>query len=225
MSVKSLCRFTFIGILIIFLFSCSSSSQSDRYNKPKEESDNKSPASVRFTSKEENQDDTTNYRDVGEEEMPEFDEVPVEDHPVDTKELVSKYEKTENFSSVLTPREKILFEVISYLDTPYKYGGVDRNGIDCSAFTQLVFLNSFGIDLPRTASQQFQEGERISSKDDLQLGDLVFFNTTKRSYPGHVGVYLGENLFAHASRSLGVTVSSLQSTYYNTRFVGGSRVK
>lgn len=221
---KSLLGLAFLVILAIFLISCSSTSQSDRYNKPKDPSDDKSASSVRFTSKEEKEDDTTNYRDVG-EEMPEFDEVPVEDHPVNTEELVGKYNKTESFSSALTPREKVLFEIISYLDTPYKYGGVDKNGIDCSAFTQLVFNNSLSIELPRTASQQFQEGERISSKDDLQFGDLVFFNTTKRSYPGHVGVYIGEDLFAHASRSLGVTVSSLQSTYYNTRFVGGSRVK
>jgi len=224
MVLKSFRELVFLGILSFFFISCSSTSQSDRYNKPKDKSDNKSPSSVRFTSKEEKENDTADYRDIG-EEIPEFDEVPVEDHPVDTKELVNKYEKTESFNSALTPREKVLFEVISYLDTPYKYGGVDRNGIDCSAFTQLVFHNSLGIDLPRTARLQFQEGERISSKDELQFGDLVFFNTTKRSYPGHVGVYLGEDLFAHASRSLGVTVSSLKSTYYYTRFVGGSRVK
>ena len=224
MFIQSLRGFLLIGTLAIFFVSCSSTSQSDRYNRPKDETDNKSPSSVRFTSKEEKENDTTNYRDI-EEEGPEFDEIPVEDYPVDTEELVGKYEKTENFNSALTTREKVLFEIISYLDTPYKYGGVDENGIDCSAFTQLVFRNSLGIDLPRTASQQFQEGERISSENELQFGDLVFFNTTKRSYPGHVGVYIGENLFAHASRSLGVTVSSLQSSYYNNRFVGGSRLK
>jgi cell wall-associated NlpC family hydrolase len=216
--------FLLVGVLSVFLLSCSSTSQSDRYNKPKEEDDHKSPSSVRFTSKEEKEDDSTVYNNTS-EEMPEFDEIPVEDHPVDTKEFVGKYERTESFNSALTPREKVMFEIISFLNTPYKYGGVDENGIDCSAFTKNVFKNSLGIELPRTASEQYQTGDRISSKDELQFGDLVFFNTTKRSYPGHVGVYIGENLFAHASRSLGVTVSSLKSSYYNNRFVGASRIK
>lgn len=224
MFVKSLSGFAIVVTLSLFLFSCSSTSQSERYNTPKEEPDNESPSSVRFTSKEGKQDDTTNYRDIS-NELPEFDEVPVEDYPVDTEEFVGKYEKTGSLSNAFTTREKMLFEIISFLDTPYKYGGVDRNGIDCSAFTQLVFHNSVGVELPRTTSEQFEVGQRISSKDNLQFGDLIFFNTTKRSYPGHVGVYIGENLFAHASRSLGVTVSSLQSSYYNNRFVGGSRVK
>lgn len=224
MYLKSSPGFLLIGVLSVFLLSCSSTSQSDRYNKPNDEEDNKSPSSVRFTAKEEKEDDTKVYNNAS-EELPEFDEIPVEDHPVDTKEFVGKYEKTESFSSALTPREKVMFEIISYLDTPYKYGGVDENGIDCSAFTKNIFKNSLGIELPRTASEQYHTGDRISSKDELQFGDLVFFNTTKRSYPGHVGVYIGEDLFAHASRSLGVTVSSLKSTYYSNRFVGASRIK
>jgi cell wall-associated NlpC family hydrolase len=212
-------------IALIFLsfliYSCSSTTQSDRYNRPKEE-ESSSPSSVRFTSVENK--DTSTFNNTS-EETPEFDEVPIEDYPIDTREFVGKYEKMGSLSSALTTREKILFEVISYLDTPYKYGGVDRNGIDCSAFTQLVFKTSIGLDLPRTASQQYEQGETISSEDNLEFGDLVFFNTTRRSFPGHVGIYIGENLFAHASRSLGVTVSSLQSTYYKTRFVGGRRIK
>ena len=224
MYLKSSPGFLLIGVLSVFLLSCSSTSQSDRYNKPNDVEDNKSPSSVRFTAKEEKEDDTKVYNNAS-GELPEFDEIPVEDHPVDTKEFVGKYEKTESFSSALTPREKVMFEIISYLDTPYKYGGVDENGIDCSAFTKNIFKNSLGIELPRTASEQYHTGDRISSKDELQFGDLVFFNTTKRSYPGHVGVYIGEDLFAHASRSLGVTVSSLKSTYYSNRFVGASRIK
>lgn len=220
MHLKSV-YFFLTTILLILLNSCSSTSQSERYNKP-EEAEGKSHSSVRFTSNENR--DTTSYNNLP-DELPEFDEVPVEDFPINTKEFVGKYEQLGNLSTALTTREKILFEIITYLDTPYKYGGVDRNGIDCSAFTQLVFQTSLGLDLPRTASQQFEMGENISSEDDLEFGDLIFFNTTRRSYPGHVGIYMGENLFAHASRSLGVTVSSLQSSYYKTRYVGGRRIK
>lgn len=117
----------------------------------------------------------------------------------------------------------MLFEIISYLDTPYKYGGETRKGIDCSAFTQKVFSKSSNIELPRTARQQFKEGEDIS-KNELSFGDLVFFNTRKGVYPGHVGIYIGEDLFAHASRSKGVTISSLENSYYKARYVGGRRI-
>lgn len=220
MHLKLLYTITLLSITIFFI-SCSSSTQSERYNQPQKE-DEKSSASVRFTSVENK--DTSAFNNVS-EEQPEFDEVPVEDYPVNTKEFVGKYEKMGSLSTALTTREKILFEIISYLDTPYKYGGVDRNGVDCSAFTQLVFQTSIGLDLPRTASQQFDLGDNISSENDLEFGDLIFFNTTRRAYPGHVGIYIGENLFAHASRSLGVTVSSLQSSYYKNRFVGGRRIK
>ena len=223
MRLRSL--FVIISLIIfsILFFACSSSSQSERYNKPKEKEETDA-SSVRFTSHENN--DTSSFRDIQEEDDSlEFDEMPTEEFPVNTKEFVGKYDKMESLSSAFTTREKLLFEIIAYLDTPYKYGGIDRNGIDCSAFTKLVYHNGIGLELPRTARLQFKEGENISSIDDLQFGDLLFFNTTRRSYPGHVGIYIGENLFAHASRSLGVTVSSLESSYYKTRYIGARRVK
>lgn len=220
---KDFILFVFVFLILFSFSACSSTTQSERYKKPKEPETEPS-SSVRFTSKGDSKQDTSVYSAVP-NELTEFDELPVEDYPVDTKDFIGKYEKIESLSSALTTREKILFEIISYLDTPYKYGGVDHNGIDCSAFTHHVFNTSIGIELPRTASEQYNIGNKISNKSELQFGDLVFFNTTRRSYPGHVGIYLGENLFAHASRSLGVTVSSLNSTYYNKRFVGARRIQ
>ena len=155
--------------------------------------------------------------------QPEFDELPVEDNPVDTKEFIKKYEKFGELSAALTPREKVLFEIVRYLDTPYKYGGNSENGIDCSAFTQQVYDNTLGVKLPRSAGAQYKTGEKISSKTSLQFGDLIFFDTRSSSYPGHVGIYIGENMFAHASLSQGVIVSSLKSNYYATRFIGARR--
>lgn len=221
MYLKTFYGLALTGILTVLIIACSSSTQSNRYNRPKE-TESKPSTSVRFSSTE-NQ-DTTIFKDL-EEELSEFDEIPVEDVPVNTKEFIGKHERMESLSTALTTREKILFEIIAYLDTPYKYGGVDRNGIDCSAFTKHVYSTALGLELPRSASEQFNFGEKISSKGDLNFGDLIFFNTTRRSYPGHVGIFIGENLFAHASRSLGVTVSSLESTYYKQRFVGARRIK
>ena len=122
-----------------------------------------------------------------------------------------------------TEREKILFEVIKYLETPYKYGGNTDKGIDCSAFTKQVYEKSVSVELPRTAREQFNTGEKVS-KDELKFGDLVFFNTRKTNNPGHVGIYLGDNQFVHASKTYGVTVSSLDANYYKKRYAGARRM-
>ncbi len=224
MFLKILYSFFIVVILISCLTSCSSSSTSERYRKPKEAESDEQSSSVRFTSKENNsKQGKTEYSNMA-DSLAEFDEFPVEDNPVSKDEFLRKYEKIESFSAALTTREKILFEIINYLDTPYLYGGINKNGIDCSAFTQNVFSHSVGLKLPRTAREQFRVGDQVN-RNQLKFGDLLFFNTTSRSYPGHVGIYMGENLFAHASRSLGVTVSSLESTYYKTRYIGARRVK
>lgn len=123
-----------------------------------------------------------------------------------------------------TPRERMLIEIIKYMDTPYKYGGNSQSGIDCSAFTQNVFSNCFGISLLRSAREQFTQGFPVREKGNLVFGDLVFFNTRRAVRPGHVGIYIGDNLFAHASSSKGVIVSSLEHKYYSKRFMGGRRL-
>jgi cell wall-associated NlpC family hydrolase len=203
-------------LLILFNTACSSTSSSVRYGsqtEKKEDIDN----SVRFTSKE-------NNAEPKEEVSEEFDEIPPKINPELKNRLKNDIEQYSNFTPEVTEREQILFEIIKYIDTPYKYGGNDHKGIDCSAFTQNVFSKSTDVVLPRSASQQFQLGDKIN-KTELQFGDLVFFNTTKRSFPGHVGIYVGENLFAHASFTLGVTISSLSEEYYSRRFVGARRIK
>ena len=109
----------------------------------------------------------------------------------------------------------------NYIGTPYRYGGTTTSGIDCSAYTQVVFKKS-GESLPRTTGQQFQQGKAVG-KSNLQTGDLVFFNTSGRGV-SHVGIYIGSNNFIHASTSQGVTVSSLNDPYYwKSRYVGAKR--
>lgn len=118
-------------------------------------------------------------------------------------------------------RDMVLLDIVSLLGIPYRYGGADRDGMDCSAFTARVYEKSLSLNLPRSTKEQFREGRRVDP-DSLQFGDLVFFNTTGSS-PSHVGIYLEDDVFAHASVSFGVTLSSLESTYYRKRFVGARR--
>jgi len=105
--------------------------------------------------------------------------------------------------------------------TRYRYGGEDKNGIDCSAFTEKVETSVYGISLPRTAKEQYNLVEKIPV-ENLKEGDLVFFNT--RGGVSHVGVYLGDNYFVHSSVNAGVTISSLTDDYYSRKFIGGGRI-
>lgn len=107
------------------------------------------------------------------------------------------------------------------IGTRYVSGGVSTNGFDCSGFTMYVF-NKIGIDLPHQSGSQYQMGTAIS-RDNLRAGDLVFYNTSGRGV-SHVGIYVGEGKFAHASSSRGVTISSMSDSYYVNRYVGAKRI-
>ncbi|MDX9709827.1 MAG: LysM peptidoglycan-binding domain-containing protein [Trichloromonas sp.] len=111
---------------------------------------------------------------------------------------------------------------LSFLNTPYRFGGNGQNGIDCSGFVQKVF-GEFDLKLPRTAREQYTLGTRVP-KGDLQLGDLIFFQTYAK-YPSHVGIYIGDDKMIHASsRNKGVVVSSINSNYFRKRFIGAKRL-
>ncbi|WP_415325054.1 C40 family peptidase [Chryseobacterium sp. MMS23-Vi53] len=122
--------------------------------------------------------------------------------------------------------DNILTEAETYLGTPYRYGGMTRNGIDCSAFVLSVFGAAAGLSLPRVAASQSQEGEKIE-KENLQKGDLIFFSHGRRI--SHVGIVEsvtedGEVKFIHAATSRGVMISSLNDSYWGPKYRFGKRI-
>ena len=119
-------------------------------------------------------------------------------------------------------KDRLLRVAQRMLAVPYRFGGTTLWGLDCSGFVQktFAFLN---LDLPRSAREQFREGAKVA-KADLSPGDLVFFRTYAE-YPSHVGIYLGDNRFVHASsRERKVTVESLDTPYYVKRYIGAKRL-
>ncbi|MCF8413713.1 MAG: C40 family peptidase [Melioribacteraceae bacterium] len=203
--------FSFLLFLIFTFAGCSSSSYSSRFKKPPPEKESVKDNSVRFSS--ENDDST----------YAEFDEMPPEESDVENEILLQKFSNP-TIATISNPKEKLLFDVLKFVNTPYQFGGESKSGADCSGFTQTLFKESLNVELPRTASLQYQVGNVINDQLNLEFGDLVFFNTTRRSFPGHVGVYLGDDLFAHSSVSKGVTISNIQSNYYKSRYVGARRI-
>ena len=121
----------------------------------------------------------------------------------------------------------ILSEANTYIGTPYRFGGMTRSGIDCSAFVLSVYGSATGINLPRISSAQAQEGERVE-REQLEKGDLLFFQT-RGSRISHVGIVQeitpeGEIKFIHTSTSKGVTISSLNEKYWGLRFRFAKRI-
>ncbi len=219
---KSLSIFFFFTLLT----GCSSSG-SLRY-QTRENVKEDTESTVRFTSKDSNQysiPPDTLYRDLSDEDDP--DDMP-EETGIDITEVVKNFKTKENntdpAADLSNDKEIVLMEIIKYLNTPYKYGGNSTKGIDCSAFTQTIYANTYDIGLLRSARDQYTQGLVVGNRDELEFGDLVFFNTRKRVRPGHVGIYIGDNLFAHASTKHGVIVSSLDHEYYSKRFMGGRRI-
>lgn len=126
-----------------------------------------------------------------------------------------------------TPAEEVrntkMFEFIDdWYGTPYRLGGTTKKGIDCSAFSQFLFASVYGFSIPRTAREQYSLTSRIS-RTELKEGDLIFFST--RGGVSHVGVYLQNNKFVHASTSGGVMISDIFDEYWVKKFVGVGRLK
>lgn len=208
--------YSVLTISLLIFFGCSPASQTVRYGKNSEQTQESVSSTFVDTLTIDYNDDIAEYLDQ--------DDIPEESSSYNISDIMKKLEKTSDLSiEQTTAREKLIMEIIKYLDTPYKYGGSTLNGIDCSAFTQSVYQDALNINLNRTARDQFTQG-KVIGKDELQFGDLVFFNTRRRVRPGHVGIFIGDGLFAHASTKGGVMISSLDEDYYSKRFMGARRV-
>lgn len=119
-------------------------------------------------------------------------------------------------------KDRLILFAKKMLNIPYRFGGSTFMGIDCSGYVQKVF-GFLNVPLPRTAREQFHIGEPVS-REELSMGDLVFFRTYA-SFPSHVGIYLGNNLFIHASsKNRKVSIDSLDAPYYIKRFIGAKRL-
>jgi lipoprotein Spr len=107
----------------------------------------------------------------------------------------------------------LLKKIDEWYGTPYNYGGSTKNGVDCSYFTLDVMQGAYNINLKRTAAEQYEQTSRINW-EDLKEGDLIFFKTEGPNKISHVGIYLSNNKFVHASVRNGVTISDLSDPYY-----------
>lgn len=133
------------------------------------------------------------------------------------KQIIENPSKSSN-SQKANALEK---EAKKWLGTKYKFGGQSRKGVDCSGFVLEVYRSTFGLMLPRNSAQQFRFCKEIKKKE-LKKGDLVFFSINS-SLINHVGIYLDNNKFIHASRK-GVVISSLDEKYYIKHYQAAGRV-
>jgi len=115
-----------------------------------------------------------------------------------------------------TPTVKKLYaQYNSWRGTPYEYGGLSMDGVDCSGFIYKSYKSIFNIDLPRSTKEQVQIGKRVYI-NELRAGDLIFFKTGYRTR--HVGIYVEKGKFMHASSSRGVTISSVRDGYWRNHY-------
>ncbi|HLU85715.1 MAG TPA: NlpC/P60 family protein [Vicingaceae bacterium] len=164
-----------------------------------------------------------------------FDELEETDEPEEQVDLpppaLSKEEKElkEKYAALLDItgleiKELALYAFIDdWLGVKYKYGGTTKNGVDCSGFTNLLYNNVFKKELPRSSSDIAAVAKNVAKKE-LSEGDFVFFSIRSNKVD-HVGIYLANNRFVHASTSKGVIISSLEHPYYAKHFKKGGRIE
>lgn len=135
-----------------------------------------------------------------------------------SKHAVVKPAKT---AANLKRRKRLMREYQHWKGTRYRLGANSHKAIDCSALTRRLYHDAFAVNLPRTTGGQLSRGKRAKQKT-LHIGDLLFFKTGRAQK--HVGIYIGENRFIHASRRKGVTISQLSNPYWTNHMIAARRV-
>lgn len=128
--------------------------------------------------------------------------------------------KHHNISNIQI-HQQLQTEIKAWLGTPYKFGGTSHQGIDCSGFTKEIYSVIYRKEIPRQSKQQYELSKKIKL-DQMLEGDLVFFNPGTKDI-SHVGIYIGQQQFVHASVSKGVVISRLDNPYYKKYFVAVGR--
>jgi cell wall-associated NlpC family hydrolase len=144
-------------------------------------------------------------------------------HADDEPPLVLQESKT-LLQQATSSVEATLDKALDLLGIRYRRGGsTPESGFDCSGFVSHVFHEGLGLELPHSAREMSKTGDPVT-KDELQPGDLVFFNTMRRAF-SHVGIYLGDNLFVHAPRrGAFVRIEDMSGRYWTKRFNGARRI-
>ncbi len=142
------------------------------------------------------------------------------------KKVAKSKKKLDSFNALSNQNDRFdlnleLFDFYSEWEgVEYQLGGDSKNGIDCSGFIQKAFKEKFDLTMPRTTTLQSEVGKEID-KNELKSGDLVFFKTGEIN---HVGIYLEDGMFIHASTKIGVTISELDNSYFSKSYWKAQRV-
>ncbi len=136
---------------------------------------------------------------------------------------ISKYETKWGVNIPDDADTNLLKEIDSWLGVPYKYGGKDKSGTDCSGMVYSIYNNVYGFSLNRSSYDIIQNVIKVPI-EEAKFGDIVFFKINKNRV-SHVGIYLGDKKFVHASTQLGVRIDSLGMPYYKDRFYMAGRIK
>lgn len=139
----------------------------------------------------------------------------------ETSSLQASQDEFESMVRNLDVKSRIMDQYADWKGVRYRLGGTSKKGIDCSSFVQRTFREQFGLELPRSTYEQQETGKSVS-RNNLRTGDLVLFRAG--STGRHVGIYIGNNQFVHASTSSGVMISSMNEPYWKKRYNEARRV-
>jgi cell wall-associated NlpC family hydrolase len=201
-------NWTLAAILVLFIFTAASSSFADKASTNQKTVESTSKAASDQDSDEINLVlEPSRSQDVGQDGQAEYTS---SESPIDP-----------TLSQSFSPRQELKETALSFIGTPYRWGGTTPNAFDCSGFTRYVY-KQMGVNIPRTARQQYKAGKPVKA-GNWKTGDLVFFDI-KKGYVSHVGLYLTSCAFIHASNPLsGVKIDNLKERYYKKYYVGARK--